>query len=86
MYSLLTSKQIDVCNTVFLSTLGVVHHHMGCTVCGVESIAGCLWRCLHCLRYYLCTPCYMQNRHSVWHHFMRIDSPDNPNQRSASFV
>ncbi|CAI8033696.1 E3 ubiquitin-protein ligase mib1 [Geodia barretti] len=61
---------------------GVVHRHLECSGCGSESIAGCVWRCVHCLRYYLCTPCYMKDRHSVWHHFMRIDSPENPRQRT----
>ncbi|CAI8020766.1 E3 ubiquitin-protein ligase MIB2, partial [Geodia barretti] len=47
-----------------------------------ESIAGCVWRCVHCLRYYLCTPCYMKDRHSVWQPFHEIDSPENPRQRT----
>ena len=60
---------------------GVVHRHWECSGCGCESIAGCVWRCVHCLRCYLCTPCYAKDRHSVWHHFMRIDSPQRLEQR-----
>ncbi|CAI7989113.1 E3 ubiquitin-protein ligase MIB2 [Geodia barretti] len=61
---------------------GVVHSHLECSGCGSQTIAGCVWRCVHCLRYYLCTPCYMKDRHSVWHHFTRMDSPENPRQRT----
>ena len=74
-------KRARVEDRACLCPAGVVHRHMECSGCGSESIAGCVWRCLHCLRYYLCTVCYMKDRHSVWHHFMRIDSPENPRQR-----
>ena len=59
---------------------GVVHRHLLCSGCGSDRIAGCVWSCVHCLQCYLCSPCYMNDTHCVLHHFVRIDSPEKPNQ------
>lgn len=35
------------------------------------------WKCAKCFDYDLCTPCYMSDKHSVEHAFVRFDSVGN---------
>ena len=57
---------------------GVVHPSITCDVCGQDqTVYGMRWKCAKCFDYDLCTPCYMGDKHSVEHAFVRFDSVGN---------
>ena len=59
---------------------GIIWTRMKCHSCHVNGIAGTVWRCANCLDYYLCTLCYMADKHSPEHAFLRIDTEDKKNR------
>ena len=65
--------------------LGIVWNTK-CSSCHVQQIAGILWRCVNCLGYYLCTLCYMADKHSPEHEFLRIDTKDMMNRYDVNFA
>jgi E3 ubiquitin-protein ligase mind-bomb len=52
-----------------------------CAWCQAEDLVGCVWRCIHCLDYHLCSQCYLTDRHSTWHPFFRVTTSNNPKNR-----
>ncbi|KAK6176232.1 hypothetical protein SNE40_014553 [Patella caerulea] len=50
---------------------GVVQDRIGCDSCEELPIVGIRWKCRQCHDFDLCTPCYMKQKHSIDHTFLR---------------
>ena len=53
--------------------LGVRSRSVTCDGCRVTPLLGIRWKCSQCYDYDLCTTCYMSNKHSEGHRFVRYD-------------
>ena len=51
------------------------HPTVTCDGCGTSPVYGMRWKCATCYDYDLCTECYMSNKHSLEHCFLRYDTP-----------
>ena len=67
------------CSTNIVSTHfpGVFHRTVTCDGCMATPLYGMRWKCATCYDYDLCTECYMSDKHSLEHCFLRYDSPDS---------
>ncbi|XP_055958579.1 E3 ubiquitin-protein ligase MIB2-like [Patella vulgata] len=50
---------------------GVIQNGVACDSCKKNPIVGIRWKCRQCHDFDLCTPCYMKQRHSSDHTFLR---------------
>ena len=62
---------------------GLKHQNIVCTWCDAQPVYGMLWKCANCFGYYLCTQCYMADKHSVDHPFDRCDFVGDLKKRSV---
>ena len=60
-------------STLASISAGVKHSDIVCGWCSSQYIAGILWKCVQCLKYYLCSSCYHNNKHTLEHEFDRIN-------------
>lgn len=63
---------------VFDTAPSGVKHNCRCAGCDDQVICGILWSCSQCPATYLCTHCYMQDKHSTAHSFFRINEQNSP--------
>ncbi|XP_059173149.1 E3 ubiquitin-protein ligase MIB2-like [Physella acuta] len=68
---------------------GVRHAHITCDECKTEGVRGIRWKCSVCTDFDLCTVCYLNDKHSKDHRFIRIARPDDrsvlvPSRSSSS--
>ena len=68
---------------MFRFTSGTQASGIACAWCQEEDLVGCVWRCTRCLGYYLCSQCYITDKHSTRHPFFRIQSSNTPQKRWA---
>lgn len=52
---------------------GMKFRSITCDGCRTSPVVGNLWKCSQCYDYDLCTRCYMNNKHSEDHRFVRHD-------------
>ena len=69
---------VSVCISDILTFAGVKHDGVTCDSCRCQPVYGIRWKCAKCYDFDLCTKCYMCDKHSVDHEFVRIDKDSSP--------
>ena len=57
---------------------GSKHEGVTCDNCRCQPVYGIRWKCAKCYDFDLCTKCYMSDKHSVDHEFVRVDKDTAP--------
>ena len=59
----------------FVNAVAGVRHINICDECGERGLRGIRWKCGVCRDYDLCHGCYMSDKHTLSHAFIRYDTP-----------
>eukprot|EP00794_Sanderia_malayensis_P003708 gene3708-4228_t len=65
----------NACDLLVYSSPLVSKHGVGCDVC-LKDVIGISWNCEECPLTYLCTICYMSDKHNVQHKFQRFETSE----------